>query len=157
DELDKSFTMLGEGTNRVVADPDGKSGHALNVKGPRSYPQLQITLPEGRKLGDYLNVTIDFKGGGCCGFYGAAMRLAISASPVGVPLGDYGSPASFGVPDGELGRGLIELPIVTLNLTPAQKEWTQFVLTVGSECGSRDYRIDNVTMNWEVTGETIIK
>lgn len=157
DELDKSFTMLGEGTNRVVADPDGKSGHALNVKGPRSYPQFQITLPEGRKLGDYLNVTIDFKGGGCCGFYGAGMRLAISANTGSVTLGNYGSPASFGVPDGQWGRGLIELPIATLNLTPAQKEWTQFVLTVGSETGSGDYLIDNVTMNWEVTGETIIK
>lgn len=160
DELGKSYPMIVGGdlsANRVVTDPDGKSGNALNIKGQQTFPQFQVTLPEGRKLGDYLTVTIDFKGEGCCGLYGAGMRLAISANTGNVTFASFGGPSSFGVPGGQWGRGLIELPISSLNLTSAQKEWTEFVLTVGSATGSGDYLIDNITMGWEIVGETIIK
>ncbi|WP_169305587.1 endo-1,4-beta-xylanase [Sphingobacterium alkalisoli] len=155
--LGSSFPVRGSGSNIVVNDPDGKSGKVLNMKGAQTFPQFQINLPEGRKLGDYKTVTIDFKGGGCCGLYGAGMRMAITTAIGDVTLNNFNSPSSFGVGDNVWGRGLITLPLANLNLTPAMKEFTSFVLTIGSATGSADYLIDNITMNWEKIGEIIVK
>ena len=143
----------------VVADPTGKSGNTLRILKTTgtAFPQFTITLPAGRKLGNYKSVAIDFKAGGSFGLYGAGMRMAITSQLGNPSLTGYGSPASFGVGDNVWGRGLIILPIANLNLTAQQKELTSFVLTIGSQTGSADYLIDNVTMNWEIPGQTIVK
>lgn len=143
----------------IVADPDGKSGKAiriLKVTGT-AYPQFNITLPGGRKLGYYKNIMVDFKGGTCCGYYGAGMQAAISTTLGPVTLKGYGGPSSFGIAADQWGRGMIKLPVATLNLTDEQKELTSFVLTIGSNTGSPDYLLDNITMDWEIPGQTIIK
>ncbi|MFD2744689.1 MULTISPECIES: endo-1,4-beta-xylanase [Sphingobacterium] len=157
DELGHSFPMIGSGSNAVVNDPNGETGKVLNIKGPQTFPQIRINLPEGRTVGDYKNVMIDFKGDGCCGYYGAGMRLGISAEAEDVNLGQYGSPASFGITINSWGRGLINLPLANLNLTSDQKAWTSFVLTIGSATGSADYYMDNIKMDWELEGQTIVK
>lgn len=143
----------------IVADPEGKSGNALRILKTTgtAFPQLKITLPEGRVLGQCLNVIIDFKAGGSFGLYGAGMRLGVSSSYGDVTLKDYGSPSSFGNGDNIWGRGLIILPISKLDLTPEQKKLNTFILTLGSQTGSADYLIDNIQLDWEIKGETITK
>jgi len=157
DDFGTSYPVFGEGSGVIIDDPDGESGKTLNMLGPQTFPQFQITLPEGLTLANCQSVSIDFKGGGCCGLYGAGMRLAVSEKFGPVDLTSYDSPSSFGVADGQWTRSAIILPFANLNLTDEQKELTSFVLTIGSATGSADYLMDNVTIQWEETGETIIK
>lgn len=162
DEIGKTYpTNVNDATATVIMDPipTGNSGKVLHIlKNPSTaFPQFKITLPEGRKLAYYKNVTIDFKGDGCCGFYGAGMRMAITENYGNPNLTGYNGPSGFGLPINAWGRGMIILPIANLNLTPAQKELNTFVLTIGSQTGAPDYLIDNIKMDWEIPGETIIK
>ncbi|MCA5004618.1 endo-1,4-beta-xylanase [Sphingobacterium bovistauri] len=154
-------TNVNNATAKVALDPiaTGNSGKVLHIlKNPSTvFPQFKITLPAGRKLAYYKNVTIDFKGDGCCGFYGSGMRMAITENYGNPNLTGYGSPQSFGIPINAWGRGMMILPIANLNLTPAQKELNTFVLTIGSQTGAPDYMIDNIKMNWEIPGQTIVK
>lgn len=163
-ELGDNYPMSNGGSSEIKMDPTGDSGKTLNIKGAQTFPQFEVTLPEGRTLGDYVSVTIDFKGAGCCGLWGGGMRLAITESigyidPNSALLNHgYGGPGGgFGVGDNQWGRGKIILPLAAMELSSAQKEWTSFVLTVGSGTGSADYLMDNVTMQWEIPGETIVK
>lgn len=146
-------------TATVVADPEGKSKYALKVLKTTgtAFPQFRITLPEGRVLGQCLNMIVDFKAAGSGGLYGAGMRMGISTSFGDVSLENYGSPASFGNGDNIWGRGLISLPMSNLKLTEEQKKLNTFVLTLGSQTGSADYLIDNIQLEWEIKGETIRK
>ncbi|MFD2594692.1 endo-1,4-beta-xylanase [Sphingobacterium griseoflavum] len=157
DALDQSYPVIGAGSTRVKSDPDGVSGKALNVLGPQTFPQFEISLPDDLKLGDCKSITIDFKGAGCCGLYGAGMRMAVSNSLGAVSLVNYGSPSSYGAPDNQWFRNGIDLTFANLNLSSAQKQLTNFVLTIGSATGGADYLIDNITLHWEKTGQTIIK
>lgn len=150
DELGKTYPMTGNSTATVVLDPIGQSGKVLRVGSsatPASYsfPKISVTLPEGRKLGDYKTLTLDFYGTGSTGLYGSGMRLGINDKPLVV----LGSPASFGCPDGGWGRGKIVLDLGKLNLSESEKELTNFTLIVGSGTGSGNYYIDNVIMSWE--------
>lgn len=156
-ELGDSYPMSNGGTSAVVNDPDGDSGKALRVEGVQTFPQFTVNLPEGRTLGNYQSVTIDFKGAGCCGLYGQGMRLGISTTTGSVSLVNFRSPANFGAPDNQWARGRIILPLADLNLTSSQREMTSFVVTVGSATGAADYLIDNVSMQWEIPGDIIIK
>src|SRR5690606_8848086 len=157
DELNDSYPVLGAGSTTVTNDPDGVSGKVLHVLGPQTFPQFEVDLPEGLTLGHCKSVTIDFKGAGCCGLYGAGMRMAISTSVGSVSLINYNSPSGYGAPDNVWFRNGIILPIADLNLSNAQKELTSFVLTIGSATGGADYLIDNISIQWEKIGETIIK
>lgn len=162
DEVGKSYpTTSTNATAKVTLDPvaTGNSGKVLQIlQNPSTaFPQFKITLPEGRKLAYYKNVTVDFRGDGCCGFYGAGMRMAITSEYGNPELIGYGGPSSFGVPINAWGRGMIVLPIANLNLTAAQKELNTFVLTIGSQTGAPNYLIDNIKMNWEIPGQTIVK
>lgn len=150
DELDKTYPMTGNSTATVVLDPIGQSGKVLRVGSSAtpanySFPKISVTLPEGRKLGDYKTLTLDFYGTGSTGLYGGGMRLGINDKPLVV----FGSPASFGCPDGGWGRGKIVLDLGKLNLSESEKELTNFTLIVGSGTGSGNYYIDNVIMSWE--------
>ncbi|WP_409966521.1 hypothetical protein PIECOFPK_00705 [Mycovorax composti] len=143
----------------VINDPDGKSGKVLRVVRTTgtAYPQFQITLPEGRQLKHYTTVQVDFKGGTCCGYFGFGMQMAISSSLGNVGTVGYASPSSFGFPADVWGRGLITLSLANLNLPESLKEANTFVLTLGSGTGAADYLLDNITMNWNIPGETIVK
>lgn len=150
DELDKTYPMTGNSTATVVLDPIGQSGKVLRVGSSatpanNSFPKISVTLPEGRKLGDYKTLTLDFYGTGSTGLYGSGMRLGINNKSLVV----FGSPASFGCPNGGWGRGKIVLDLGKLNLSESEKELTNFTLIVGSGTGSGNYYIDNVIMSWE--------
>src|SRR5690625_2197049 len=85
------------------------------------------------------------------------MRMGVSTSLGSVPLSNYDSPAGFGAPDNQWFRNGITLPIEDLNLSSAQKQLKNFVLTIGSATGEADYLLDNISLEWEKIGETIIK
>lgn len=158
DDLNNSYPVLGDGSARIISDPDGESGQTLRIEGSQTFPQFEVNLPEELTLGNCKSVTIDFKGDGCCGLYGQGMRMGISTSLGSVSLGEYDSPAGYGAPTGDVWfRNGIILPIADLELSNAQKELTSFVLTIGSATGSADYLIDNISIQWEKIGEEIIK
>ncbi len=148
--LGTTLPMTGNGSATVVTDPDGVSGNVLYIgdAANSSYPKIPITLPEGRKLGDYVHVTIDFRGPGSGGLYGQGMRMAINDLPV---TGGWGGPSTFGCPGDVWGRGLIKLELSRLNLTEAQRALTSFDLIIGSQTSAADYYIDNVSMYYETT------
>ncbi|MFC5283036.1 endo-1,4-beta-xylanase [Pedobacter alpinus] len=145
----------------VVADPDGRSGNALRIlrnTGGNNYPQILVTLPVGRTLGQYSSVSIDFKGAGCCGLFGGGMQLGISTQ-LGTPanIKGYGGPSSFGVADNVWGRGTINLSLSNLNLTTAEKALTTFYVTIGSNTGAPDYLLDNLTLKGVILAPPIVK
>jgi hypothetical protein len=141
------------GQSEVVIDPSGASGKVLHIFGPanQTFPKFQIVLPEGRKLGDYQTLKMDFNGGNNSGRYGQGMRMGINDKP----LKNYNSAADFGCPDGSWGRGFIALPLADLGLTDAEKELTEFTLTVGSATGSGDYYIDNIAIEREIAANPV--
>jgi GH35 family endo-1,4-beta-xylanase len=150
DELGKTYPMTGNSTATVVVDPAGQSGKVLHVGSSttpanQSFPKISVKLPEGRKLGDYKTLTFDFYGTGSSGLYGSGVRLGINDRALVV----FGSPSSFGCPDGGWGRGKIILQLKNLNLTDTEKELTSFTLILGSGTGSGNYYIDNIIMAWE--------
>jgi GH35 family endo-1,4-beta-xylanase len=157
DNLGKTYPMSGNSAATVVTDPVGESGKVLHVGGAtpsnQSHPEIAVTLPGGRTLGDYLSVTLDFYGTGSTGLYGQGMRMAINDGS----LITYGSPSSFGCPDGGWGRGKIILSLADLNLTADQKKLKTFTLVVGSGTGSGNYYIDNISMQWESTGDQTLE
>lgn len=59
DELGTSYEMTNGSQAVVENDPDGKTGKTLHIgtesnKANNSFPVLNVKLPEGRKLGDYI-------------------------------------------------------------------------------------------------------
>src|SRR5699024_8641914 len=146
DDINISYSVMGSGSTKVINDPEGESGKVLHIIGPQTFPQFEVSLPDELTLGDCKSVTIDFKGAGCCGLYGQGMRMGISTSLGSVPLSNYDSPAGFGAPDNQWFRNGITLPIEDLNLSSAQKQLKNFVLTIGSATGEADYLLDNISL-----------
>ena len=154
DNIGNTYPMSNaNGVATVAADPKGQSGKALHIYGNdgpdgaganQSFPVFNVVLPEGRKLGDYINVKLDMHINDNKGIYGQGMMLGINGKEA-----TYNSPSGFGCPNNNWGRGLISLPVANLNLTDADKELTEFALTVGSRTGGGNYYIDNVIMEWE--------
>ncbi|OJU55042.1 MAG: hypothetical protein BGN96_12625 [Bacteroidales bacterium 45-6] len=145
-----SYLMTGNSSATVMADPAKQSGNVLKVgtsatPASQSFPKFNITLPAGRVLGDYKTLTLDFNGPGNGGLYGSGMRVIINSNAAVV----FGSPSSFGCPDGAWGRGKIVLDLTKLNLSDADKALTNFTMAVGSGTGSGNYYIDNITMKWQ--------
>jgi hypothetical protein len=159
DPLGATYPMTGNSTATVVDDPDRQSGHVLRIGSTetpanRSYPQFTITLPEGRVLGDYTTLSIDFRGGGSTGLYGSGMVLSIN----GKTGSGYQSPSGYGCAGDVWGRGLIVLPLATIPLSDDEKQSTAFTLYVGSGTGAGNYFVDNLRMAYEkvASGKTVI-
>lgn len=153
DDLGESYPMTNGGSGTVVDDPQGGGSKVLNIQGVQTFPQFEVTLPPGVTLGNCVSVSLDFLGTGSTGMYGQGMRMSIN----GGPLANYNSPANFGATDGNWARGVIKLDISGLDLTEEQKGLNSFTLAVGSATGSADYYIDNVAMNWAISGDIIIE
>jgi len=157
DAIGTVYPMTGNSMARVVQDPDGVSGNVLRVGEPGnaanySFPRFQVTLPDGRKLGDYSTVSLDFRGTGSTGLYGGGMRLRINGREM-----VYGSPSSYGCGDGSWGRGLISMNLAEFALTDEEKQLTSFELATGSGTGAGDYYIDNISLTWKAADIIIEK
>ncbi|MDR2145759.1 MAG: endo-1,4-beta-xylanase, partial [Tannerella sp.] len=94
------------GVATVVNDPKGESGKVLHINGNtgtvdpviggganQSFPEFSVTLPEGRKLGDYVSLTLDMHINNSRGIFGQGMMLHINGKEA-----TYGNVASFGNP-----------------------------------------------------------
>jgi endo-1,4-beta-xylanase len=158
DNQGKTYSMTGNSSSAVENDPKGVSGKVLHVGSAatptsQSHPKFQVNLSNGVTLGDCVSLTLDFYGTGSTGLYGQGMRMSVD----GGSLASYSSPAVFGCPDGDWGRGKIVLPISGLGLTEAQKKLTSFTIAVGSGTGSGNYYIDNIALQWKTTGDRKIE
>lgn len=158
DNLGTTYPMTGNSSATVVTDPKGVSGKVLNVgnaatPASQSHPKFNVNLSGGVTLGDCQSISLDFYGTGSTGLFGSGMRVGVNDNTLVV----YGSPSSFGCPDGDWGRGKIVLPIANLALSDAQKKLTSFTLAVGSGTGSGNYYIDNVSLQWKTTGDRKIE
>ncbi|RZK76425.1 MAG: hypothetical protein EOO92_14605, partial [Pedobacter sp.] len=122
----------------VVVQNITKTGRVLNVKSVRSHPEFNVTLPQGRVLGDYVSLTLDMFITGGTGGFGSGMRIFINGRS-----GTYNSALSY-VSDGVWGK--MTLPLATMALTTAEKQLTTFKLAVGSETGAGNYFIDNIAL-----------
>jgi GH35 family endo-1,4-beta-xylanase len=153
DNLGKTYPMTNGGSGTVVADPKGSNSRVLNIKGAQTFPQFAVTLPAGITLENCSAVTLSFLGTGSTGRYGQGMRMSIN----GGVLASYNSPANYGAVDNEWAVGKIVMEIANLSLTAEQKKLNSFTLALGSATGSADYFIDDITIDWESSGNTIEK
>jgi endo-1,4-beta-xylanase len=152
DAVGQTYPMTSGGSATVATDPKGESGKALRIIGVQTFPKFTVNVPAGRNLGHYESVTLDMMFG--AGVFGQGMKVSING---GTPF-QYGQPSSFGLnADNTWGRGKVILPLASLNLTDAQKKLTSFTIEIGSATGAADYYIDNVKMNWKVSGDIIIE
>lgn len=162
DEPGTAYSMTGGSQAVVENDPDGKSGKALHVgtddnKAVYSHPKFNVKLPEGRKLGDYVNLTIDMRIVNSDGIYGAGMRVFINGQEFNVGTNAQG----LGCNPNTWNRGAI----ISLNSAKAPgfilpdelKGLTEFELAVGSASGGAQYFLDNIVMNYELPGTGITK
>lgn len=151
DILGTTYPMTGNSAATVVADPAGQSGNVLNVgnaqtPASQSFPQFNVTLPDGVTLGNCVSMIMDFNASGSTGLFGSGMRMGVNEKP----NASYSNASSFGCPDGSWGRDKISLPFSSLDLTDAEKQLTTFTLKVGSATGSGNYYMDNIRIYWEI-------
>ena len=162
DEIGTVYGMTGGSQAVVENDPDGKSGKALHVgtddnKAAYSHPKFNVKLPEGRKLGDYVNLTIDMRIVNQDGLWGAGMRVFINGQEFNVGTNAQG----IGCNSNSWNRGAV----ISLNsatapgfiLPESLKSLTEFELAVGSASGGAQYFLDNIVMNYEVSATGVTK
>ena len=152
DDLNKTYPMTNGGSATVVEGP-AAAGKVLNVKSNQSHPKFTVTLPAGVSLRHCENLTLDFYATGSTGLYGSGMKMSIN----GGTLVNFNTPAGFGATDGAWTRGKIILPIANMSLTEDQKKLNSFTLEVGSGTGSGNYYIDNLALQWKVSGDLIVE
>ncbi len=162
DELGTPYGMTGGSVAVVEDDPDGKSGKALHIgtesdKAAYSHPKFNVKLPEGRKLGDYVNLTIDMRIVNSDGIYGIGMRVFINGREF-----DPGTNADgLGCDPNIWNRGaIINLKSTTVPgfMIPSDlQELTEFELAVGTASGAAQYYLDNIVMNYELAGTGLTK
>lgn len=160
--LGTAYGMTGGSQAAVENDPDGKSGKALHIgtdanKAANSFPKFKVKLPEGRKLGDYINLVIDMRIVNQDGLYGQGMRVFINGQKFAVGVNAQG----FGCNPNVWNRGAI----ISLNsgkapgfiMPESLKGLTEFELAVGSESGGAQYFLDNIVMNYEIAAKGVTK
>lgn len=158
DEIGTSYPMTGNSSAVVEEDPTGESGHVLHVgtddvKAAYSYPKFHVVLPGGRKLGDYVRLNIDLRFVKDHGIYGTGLRVFIQGQEFN--LGTNG--ATFcGAGDKWKREGTINLKDDTapgLVVPESFGSLTEFDLAIGSASGGAQFYIDNISMDYEVSGK----
>lgn len=162
DALGTAYGMTGGSQAVVEEDPEGRSGKVLHVgteadKAAYSHPKFNVKLPEGRKLGDYINLTIDMRIVNNDGLWGAGMRVFINGQEFAIGTNAQG----FGCNSNTWNRGaVISLTSDTAPgfiLPESLKELTEFELAVGSASGGAQFYLDNIVMNYEVAAKGVTK
>lgn len=137
----------------VVEDPKGDSGNVLEVGSPdnkakNSYPVINITLPDGLKLGDLTNIVFDIY---LVDETSSKKNLVLILNGVRKNFtGD--TPAKRGCPVGDWARKIIEFNVADVELSDADRDLSTFTLSLGPNIVNSYYYIDNITANWQ-TGE----
>jgi len=159
DAIGKTYPMTGNSSATVEEDPAGESGHVLHVgtndiKASDSYAKLHVVLPSGRVLGDYVRLNIDLRHVNDDGIYGQGMRALINGTKFELKK----SAADLGATNNNWKRGIV----IKLNdkdaapgfvIPESLKSLTEFDLSVGSQSTAAQYYLDNISMDYEVSGK----
>lgn len=161
DALGTEYPMTNGSKAVVEEDPEGKTGKSLHVgsedsKASYSFPKFKVKLPEGRTLGDYVNITLDMRIVNEDGIYGQGIQVFINDQKFYIGV----NPDKFGCKQNTWNRGgVIKLNSSTapgFELPDNLKSLTEFELAIGSESGAAQYYLDNIVMNYEV-GSGVVK
>lgn len=163
DEIGAAYPMSGNSSAEVTTDPDDPEKKVLQVGradefASYSFAKLNVKLPEGRKLGDYVSMVFDMRVVDSHGIYGAGMKVYINGQEFNVGM----NAATMGCNPNVWNRGAtIKMNDATAPgfvLPASLAELTEFELQVGTASGEAYYYLDNIKMNYEVagTGTTLI-
>lgn len=158
DVIGKIYPMTGNSSATVEKDPAGESGHVLHVgtnevKAADSYAKLHVKLPDGRVLGDYVKLNIDLRHVGNDGIWGNGMQVLINGTKFGLGINADG----LGAGGDKWKRGIV----IKLNDAAAPgfvipenlKALSEFDLSVGANSVGAQYYLDNISMDYEVSGK----
>lgn len=159
DAVGTIYPMTKNSSATVEEDPTGESGHVLHVgtneeKAANSYPKFHVVLPAGRKLGDYIRLNLDLRFVGTDGIWGNGLRVFIQGQEFSVGInGDsfcgggnkWKRGGTINMKDATTPPGFV-MPESLGNLT-------EFDLAIGSASGSAQFYIDNISMDYEVSGK----
>lgn len=139
--LKKATGDDGKGTAVVEEDPAGESGHVVHVKGTnQSFPAITLKFPEGRKLGNYTDLVLDFY---------AVSNTAFNQKIVlalGGKNAEFKSAKDFECTQKAWGRGKVSIPLAALAFSDDQNEQTEVTIIVGPKQLNCEYYIDNVSL-----------
>lgn len=162
DELGTVYGMTAGSQAVVENDPAGVSGKALHVgtdanKAATSFPKINVKLPAGRKLGDYVSLTIDMRIVNSDGIYGQGMRVLINGQKFALGVNAQG----LGCNPNTWNRGAV-ISLVSdkapgFIMPESLKGLTEFELAVGSESGAAQYYLDNIVMDYEIAAKGVTK
>lgn len=165
DAIGTTYPMTGNSSATVEEDPAGESGHVLHVgtndvKAAYSYPKFHVVLPAGRKLGDYVRLNIDLRFVADHGIYGTGLRVFIQGQEFNLGKDEKGNVmngATFcGGGDKWKREGTINLKDDTapgLVVPESFGSLTEFDLAIGSASGGAQFYLDNISMDYEVSGK----
>lgn len=138
--MKKSTGDAGKGT-ATVESFDGSN--AIHVKGTnQSFPAITFTFPDGRKLGDYTDLEIDYYA-----VNNTALTQKLFVSVAGKNA-EFKTPKDYGCTLKSWGRGKISIPMEALSFSDDQKQQTQVEIIIGPKLMNCEYYIDNVTMKY---------
>ena len=128
----------------VEDDPTGASGHVIHIsKATQCFPAITIKFPEGRKLGDYTDLTIDYYAVGNTSFNSKIFLAMGGKNAV------FKSPKDYGCTLKTWGRGLVSIPLAALAFSDDQMKQTEVTILVGPQGVSCEYYIDNITLAYK--------
>ena len=159
DAIGTTYPMTGNSSATVEEDPAGESGHVLHVgtndvKAAYSYPKFHVVLPAGRKLGDYVRLNIDLRFVGTDGIWGDGLRVLINGNEYkpNTNGNDF-----CGGGDKWKREGIINLKDATTPpgfvVPESLGNLTEFDLAIGAYSGGAQFYIDNISMDYEVSGK----
>ena len=142
--MQKATGDEGKGDAVVEDDPVGESGHVVHVsKTSQSFPAITIKFPEGRKLGDYTDLSIDFY---------AVNNTAVNQKiflAMGGKNNEFKKPSEYDCALNTWGRGLISIPLAALAFSDNQMSQTEVTLVIGPKLTNCEYYIDNITFTYK--------
>lgn len=159
DEIGTSYPMTGNSSAVVEEDPTGESGHVLHVgtddvKAAYSYPKFHVVLPGGRKLGDYVRLNIDLRFKEDHGIWGDGLRVFINGNEY---KPNTNGNTFCGGGNKWKREGTINLKDATTSpgfvVPESLGNLTEFDLAIGSYSGGAQFYLDNISMDYEVSGK----
>ena len=134
----------GKGSAVIEDDPDAQSGHVVHVtKTNNSYVAITYQFPEGRKLGDFSELTFDYKA-----VNATALNQKIFFA-MGGKNAEFKSPKDFGCELNVWSRGQIIIDFEALAFSDAQKEQTEVTVVLGPKLINCDYLVDNISFKYK--------
>lgn len=152
--LGTTYNMTNGSEAKIVEDPAGESGRVLSVgteanPAANSWAELNVRLPEGRTLGDYVTLTFDLRHVRDLGIYGSGLKLLINGKKMSIGVNGNEVKAS----NDKWARGVtVKLNDATAPgcvLPDELKGLTSFTLCIGAESSTAVYYLDNIYMNYE--------